>query len=229
MAPVSVLSALLGVVACHEGRMPEKIRGKTLSLETSESAKAQSAAYKKFLEERELVPVRDYAPNVDVSLAYATTNNITGRKLYESPTRCLLDQPTAKKLAKAQTYLEKRGKKLRIWDAYRPTKVQLALWRAADGSEYVADPRLWWSKHCSGRAVDVTLVDLETGAELVMPTKFDDFSKAASSNYKGRNKEIRENLVLLKRAMTQAGFRGIEMEWWHFANSDFYNRNIPPL
>ena len=50
------------------------------------------------------------------------------------------------------------GWRLRIYDAFRPIEAQWALWRAAPGSPYVADPRKG-GPHTRGVALDLTLLD----------------------------------------------------------------------
>lgn len=160
---------------------------------------------------------------------YATGNNIAGTPLYPPGMSCRLDESTAQKLAVAQEELKSQGLGLKIWDAYRPFAVQRKLWDAAKGAVYVADPNLWTSKHCSGRAVDVTLVDFKTGREMRMPSGFDEFSTKAASNYTGGDSDIKQNLKALQNAMRHAGFKQIDMEWWHFENADFHAYNIPAL
>ena len=188
-----------------------------------------SESYQEYLRNRKLVPVTKYAPDVRISLIYATSSNVAGRRLYPPGMSCRADESTARKIGHAQSELRKSGLGLKIWDAYRPFSVQQELFKAAKGSVYVADPGLWTSKHCSGRAVDVTLVDLKTGREMRMPTGFDEFSEKASSHYRGSDPEIRKNVQTLQSAMRKAGFRQIDMEWWHFANAEFYEYNIPAL
>ena len=92
-----------------------------------------------------------------------------------------------------------------LWDMAKPE----------GGGLYVADPKNGWSVHCTGRAVDVTLVDAD-GNEVPMPTAFDDFSEAAHYRYKGNNPVVAANVRRLQRAMTQAGFVMLITEWWHF-------------
>ncbi|MFT5110470.1 MAG: D-alanyl-D-alanine dipeptidase [Pseudoalteromonas tetraodonis] len=176
-----------------------------------------------------LVVLSDQIPLLQVDLRYAKSNNVSRRRLYDRSMPAMLDQSTAKKLAKAQKTLLAKGYALKVWDAYRPPAAHLRLWKRSGRSGYVADPRLGWSKHCSGRAVDVTLVDANTGLEVEMPSKFDDFSKRASSNYRGSNFNIVKNLAALKSAMKNAGFIGIKMEWWHFENKQRNQDNLPPI
>ena len=176
-----------------------------------------------------LVDLQDAIPSIAVELPYGTRKNISRRRLYPRDMPAMLDPDTTRKLKRAQVALAKHGVGLKVWDAYRPPEVQWELWRRSGRSGYVADPRKWWSKHCSGRAVDVTLIDLKTHAEMSMPSRFDDFSQRAASKYTGDDPQIRKNLALLKSTMRRAGFIGIAMEWWHFANSKNYAKNIAPI
>ncbi len=175
------------------------------------------------------VSVKKFIPGILVDLRYATPENITGRRLYPEGMKALLDTQTARKLKKAQAHLATHGKGLKIWDAYRPPEIQWQLLKSDTTSTYVADPKQWWSKHCSGRAVDVTLIDLKTGYELKMPSAFDDFSTRSSSDYRGPDMEVAENLNLLKATMRKAGFIGFRKEWWHYANANHFSRNIAPI
>ena len=71
------------------------------------------------------------------------------------------------------------------------------------------------SRHNQGVAVDLTLVDPETGAELPMGTPFDNFApEAHTANAEGEVARHRETLV---RAMESEGFTNYEKEWWHFS------------
>ena len=54
------------------------------------------------------------------------------------------------------------------------------------------------------------------GKPVEMPSKFDEFSSRAASNYTGGNPEIAKRVILLQALMREAGFRVIESEWWHF-------------
>ncbi len=182
-----------------------------------------------FLSTRRLVPANRFAREIRWELAYGTPRNITGRPLYPPDMPCLLDSDTARKLGKAQERLRESGVGLLIWDAYRPTAVQRKLFASAGNSGFVANPSYGYSRHASGRAVDVTLYDLGTGNPLRMPSGFDDFSDRASSTYGGGDPEVARNVALLRSTMKASGFVGIEVEWWHFENADYQLYDIPPI
>jgi D-alanyl-D-alanine dipeptidase len=105
---------------------------------------------------------------------------------------------------------------IKIWDGYRPRAVQYLLFDIFPNPAYVADPNTG-SMHNRGGAVDVTLVDLATGEELLMPTLFDDFSIAASHSYMNLPQEAIANRTLLRTIMEDiAGLNTYGAEWWHY-------------
>ncbi len=170
---------------------------------------------------RGLVEVSSVDPRIRTGLRYATHRNASGHILYPPGMPCLLREATARKLAKAQTYLEKHKLGILIWDAYRPPAAQQALWDLSGRlADFVGDPALGWSAHCTGTAIDITLVDL-TGRPLPMPTDFDVFTQEASAFYTGENLEIRRRMRLLHKAMRHAGLKPYVREWWHFSDPDF--------
>jgi D-alanyl-D-alanine dipeptidase len=166
-----------------------------------------------------------------VELKYATTDNFMRKNVYGDLTRAYLQPEMAKRLAKAATLLKqyKPGYQLLVYDAARPNSVQYNLWNALDDlkiparskTQYVADPKIG-SNHNFGCAVDLTVVD-EKGKPLDMGTSFDFFGPLAYPRSeqemlkKGRltQKQI-ENRQILRKVMTQAGFKANTTEWWHF-------------
>jgi D-alanyl-D-alanine dipeptidase len=129
--------------------------------------------------------------------------------------RAFLRKGTAVALARAQALIKHTGLRLKIWDAYRPLGVQAAMWRAVADPAFIAPPSRG-SHHNRGAAVDVTLVDV-FGADVEMPTDFDDFTPAARSDALC-SATAATNQEILRRAMLSAGFRGISTEWWHFVD-----------
>ena len=90
-----------------------------------------------------------------------------------------------------------------------------------DLQSYLADPGRG-SIHSFGMALDITIVDA-AGCELDMGTGFDDLTArshpALEALMLARGEITREHVAnrqLLRAAMAQAGFHGIESEWWHF-------------
>ncbi len=171
------------------------------------------------------VDIRQIDPTIEVELRYGTRNNVTGAPLYPSNMPCLLWESTARSLARAQAELRPHGLGIKVWDGYRPPSAHRALWEAVKNPEYVVPANESYSWHCTGVAVDITLVDLQ-GRELEMPTDFDTFSSQASAYYKGPDAEIRQRVYLLQKAMRNAGFSTIASEWWHFQDSRARGRVI---
>ncbi|WP_102690968.1 M15 family metallopeptidase [Rummeliibacillus pycnus] len=162
-----------------------------------------------------------------IDLHYATKKNFMGYRLYPKKAKALMTKSTAKKLKKANKLANKKGYKIKIWDAYRPLSVQWEMWYKIQNHMYVAYP-LEDSKHSKGVSVDVTLVDRK-GKELKMPTKFDSFSEKAGRSYPNNSKKAQQNMEFLTEIMLEAGFTAISSEWWHYndSNSDFPTLDVP--
>ncbi|SEI72989.1 D-alanyl-D-alanine dipeptidase [Dyadobacter sp. SG02] len=197
---------------------------------TSQSSKSLPLIEQKMIE-RGLVDVQKADPKILVELKYSTTDNFIGRDVYGELTRAYLQPEMARRLAKANALLqkEKPGYRLLVYDAARPNSAQYDLWDALDHlkiparskTQYVADPRIG-SNHNFGCAIDLTVVD-EKGIPLDMGTKFDFFGPLAYPRSeqemlkKGKLtvKQV-ENRQLLRKVMTQVGFKVNTTEWWHF-------------
>lgn len=164
----------------------------------------------------DLVDVAALIPDAVLDLRYATERNFTKQVLYPVA-RCKLRRAVAARLVVAAAALRKADRRLLLWDCYRPSSIQAALWKLVPDPRYVAPPKTG-SKHSRGAAVDLGLVDRD-GAAVVLPTEFDTFGKAAhrASALAGpRGAEARR----LAEAMTAAGFVGLPTEWWHFDAPD---------
>lgn len=151
--------------------------------------------------------------DVDVALAYATADNITGRPVYRNP-RCWLRRTAAAHLRRAIDLAAPLGLRLRIFDAVRPTEAQWALWNANPDPSFLADPRRG-SPHSRGVAVDLTLVDGD-GQQLEMGTPFDAFTPLSHHAEIRIGLEAQRNRLLLLGLMTAAGWDFYGNEWWHY-------------
>lgn len=169
----------------------------------------------------DFVRIVDYIPTLRQSLAYATTDNFTGQVIYDF-TDAYLRYGTVKKLQKVCEELEKQDLGLLIWDGYRPVSAQAKLWEVCPDPTYVSPPGTGVQSHCRGVAVDVTLVDLETGEPLLMPTGFDDFTTYADRDYSDVDPIRAENALLLEEIMERHGFVPYRGEWWHFSDREDY-------
>lgn len=174
-------------------------------------------------------PLRDIA-GIGVDLRYASAGNFVGEDMY-SPYDCgWLHRNAAESLQKASSVLAARRSdvSLLVLDALRPQRVQERMWAALEGTgltKYLADPARG-SIHSFGMAVDITLVDA-SGRELDMGTQFDDLSErshpALEEALLARGELTAahvENRRLLREVMREAGWQGINSEWWHFDGGD---------
>jgi D-alanyl-D-alanine dipeptidase len=167
------------------------------------------------------VDIQSVNPTIVVELRYAGNNNFLKRPLYPQGMRARARPEVAAALSKAQTTLRQYQYGLKIWDAYRPVRVQTKLWEASRNSDYVANPEVGvGSLHSWGIAVDATLVD-SWNRPVSMPSDFDDFTPAAMWRYTGQSFEVLGHVRLLQWAMHRAGFWGMRTEWWHFTIADW--------
>lgn len=151
---------------------------------------------------------------IPLDIRYATANNFMKRPLYPSA-KAFLRAPAARALLDVQRELAHRGLGIKVFDAYRPYRVTVAMWEPIKNPDYVADPAKG-SRHNRGAAVDLTLVDLKTGAELTMPTPYDDFTSRAAHAFEDLPEDARANRALLREVMTRHGFEPLPSEWWHY-------------
>jgi D-alanyl-D-alanine dipeptidase len=161
----------------------------------------------------DLVDIKEVNPRIVVDMKYASEDNFTKKKLYDSNT-CFLRKSTAVKLNEVQKKLEEMNLGLKVWDCYRPLAVQWVFWAILPDERYVANPKTG-SRHNRASAVDLTLVDSQ-GKELQMPTGFDDFSSKADHDYPVLPDQVIRNRELLKGLMEKAGFIPLPEEWWHY-------------
>lgn len=171
--------------------------------------------------DEDLVRVVDYIPEIRQELAYATGNNFTGQEIYDFQD-AYLRYGTVRKLTQVSRELARQGLGLLIWDGFRPVSAQEKLWEICPDTTYVSHPVTGGRAHCRGSAVDVTLVSLETGEALPMPTGFDDFSELADRDYSDCSDEAAANARLLEQTMEKYGFQPYQAEWWHFSDTDAY-------
>lgn len=203
--------------------------GIILLLSLSLRAQKTTCAAELSMQKQGLVEVTSQVPGVLVELKYATADNFMKKDVYGCLTHAYLQKETMAKLKKAQALLEKEhpGYHLLIYDAARPLSKQWELWNTlteyppAKRRTYVADPKEH-SIHNYGSAIDLTVAD-EKGNPLEMGTKYDFFGELAYPKEEARflkagklSQKAIDNRLILRKAMTQAGFTAIDYEWWHF-------------
>ncbi|MFI5311692.1 MAG: M15 family metallopeptidase [Gemmatimonadales bacterium] len=164
----------------------------------------------------DLVEVTRLDPTIRLEIRYATTNNFLGTRFYDEA-RAFLQCPAAEAVVRANKALRTLGYGLLIHDAYRPWYVTKMFWDATppDKRWLVANPAEG-SKHNRGAAVDLTLLNLATGAPVEMPSTYDESTGRAFADYPGGTSLQRWHRALLRNAMVAEGFLVNPSEWWHF-------------
>lgn len=167
----------------------------------------------------QLVDVRSIDPTIQTDLRYANSNNFTGAPLpgYEAP-RALLLREAAAALGRVQARLRIQRLGLRVLDAYRPLRASRAMvdWAERTGNRsliekgYITER----TRHNLGASVDVTLVDLPTGNEVIATTGFDNFTGTADTA-DATAQALRYRKVLIQ-TMESEGFDQFGRSWWHF-------------
>lgn len=176
-----------------------------------------------------LANIKTEIPAVFVELKYSTTENFFQQDVYGDLENCYLQPEVTNMLQKALVQLQKNHPELTflVYDGVRPRSVQQILWDSLDKPDslkplYVANPQRG-SLHNYGVAVDLTLADAASGKALDLGTHYDYFGYPA---YPDREQQmLREGKIsqdhldrrlILREAMTAAGFSPIGSEWWHF-------------
>lgn len=189
---------------------------------------AQPSATAKRMAEQGLVDILSLDSTIHVSLMYSRADNFTGKVLYTDLREAYLHPKAAAALAKAQQALRKRRPELslKVYDATRPMSVQQKMWNTVAGTKqqnYVSNPRNGGGMHNYGLAVDITLCEAATGDTLDMGTKVDFLGSYAHIDNEAAlvsrhiiSKKAKQNRELLREVMSEAGFKPLRTEWWHF-------------
>jgi zinc D-Ala-D-Ala dipeptidase len=171
-----------------------------------------------------LVEITETEHGVDIALAYATAQNVTGAPIYRNAI-CYLNDEAAPLLARAVALARALGLQLKIFDAMRPSEAQWRLWNACPDPNFLADPRRG-SPHSRGAAIDLTLIDGK-GAALDMGTPFDAFTPLSHHGSLEVSAAAQQNRFTLLGLMTAAGWDFYRNEWWHYQLFDA--RRFPVL
>ena len=184
------------------------------------------------------VLLADFVPGIIQEIRYYTTYNFIGERIdgYEEPC-ALMTVEAARALKAAAGELVVQGYRLKVFDAYRPACAvkHFVLWGIEDqdirmkpyfypelekqalfSDGYIASK----SSHSRGSAIDLTLLDMDTGRELDMGSPFDLFDERSHPDSRAVTDEQYENRMILQRAMVRNGFKPIDCEWWHFSLAD---------
>lgn len=187
------------------------------------------------LDKSGFVVLSDFIPDAVMDIRYYTEYNFVGTRIdsYEAPVAYLTKQ-AALALKRASDDLKKQGYLLKIFDAYRPQSAVNHFKRWSQDPNATAMKAYFYpdvdksvlfssgyisarSSHSRGAAVDITLVDSKTGQELDMGSPFDYFGEVSHTAYtEGLTDEQLSNRLILRKAMTDNGFKTIMTEWWHY-------------
>ena len=162
----------------------------------------------------ELVNLEVHIPGIVLDIRYATTNNFTGKKIYNLA-KAYARKPVADALRKAQEEFSKLGFSIKVFDGYRPYAATVKFYEVYKDTTYVASPYRG-SRHNRGCAIDMTIVDRKTGKEMKMPTDYDSFKKEAWPSTPAKDPEAGKNRQTLITVMEKYGFKVNSSEWWHF-------------
>ena len=184
------------------------------------------------------VLLSDFVPGIVQEIRYFSTFNFIGDRVdgYEEPV-ALLTREAARALKAVAAELNVQGYRLKIFDAYRPACAvrHFVLWGIEDldlrmkpyfyptlekqslfAEGYIARQ----SSHSRGSAVDLTLLDMQSGREVDMGSPFDLFSEISHPDSRAVTETQHANRMLLQSAMIRGGFQPISCEWWHFSLAD---------
>ena len=179
--------------------------------------------------------ISDDLEKFEISIRYFSNNNFIGRPIpgyYAN--KAFLTREAADALLLAQRDFIKQGYRLKIYDAYRPqTAVDYFSAWAADledtqnKSQYypnISKSQLFAdgyiaakSGHSRGSAVDLTLLEIESGNELDMGSPWDFFDPISWVENNQITDHQRANRKLLASVMIIHGFKPLKEEWWHFS------------
>ena len=206
-----ILFLLLGsLLACQTNTSaPKPVVKKTTS--KPQKAKVKKVVYPTL---EGFTNIQKIAPTIALDIRYATTDNFVKEQIYPCPA-CYLRPEVASALASANAKLRKKGYGIKVFDCYRPRPAQQRLWNKVPNANYVTPPSKG-SMHNRGMAVDVTVFDVKAMREIYMGTSYDFFGMKAHTDYPSLSQKVINHRKILTNAMTEAGFRGIRTEWWHF-------------
>ena len=184
------------------------------------------------------VVLADFVPGIIQEIRYHSTYNFIGDRIdgYEEPCAlCTIEAARALKAVSNEVNVQ--GYRLKVFDAYRPATAvkHFVMWGIEDtdirmkpyfypnlekqelfSRGYIASK----SSHSRGSAVDLTLLEMETGKEVDMGGPFDFFGELSHPDYRDITEEQFNNRMVLQDAMVRNGFKPLSCEWWHFSLED---------
>ena len=181
------------------------------------------------------VLVSEAVPDVILEIRDHSSFNFVGERVdgYEQPVAILTCEAAAA-LKKASDAAMALGLRIKVYDAFRPQRAvdHFVRW-AEDECDCRMKPYFYpevdksrlfeegyiakKSGHSRGSTVDGTLVDMMAGTDVDMGGAFDYFGRLSHPDCtEGLTEKQIANRMLLQKLMTEAGFRPLDTEWWHF-------------
>lgn len=201
---------------------PDTVPAETLPI--APPAKSRTALY---LDSLGFINIAQADSSIALDLMYTRADNFTGQVLYDDLREAYLHPDAMQSLQKAQRLLKELHPtySLIVYDAARPMSVQQKMWDTVKGTSryiYVSNPARGGGLHNYGLAVDLSILD-QNGIPLPMGTPVDHLGKDAHITEEAQlvaqgkiTTQERENRLLLRQVMKEAGFRPLPSEWWHF-------------
>ncbi len=85
---------------------------------------------------------------------------------------------------------------------------------------FVSDPDITLPPHVVGAALDIDVINVQTGEFLDFGSKMNDDSDKSFLYYPDLTDEQKSNRLMLVSIMLDAGFASCKPEWWHFSYGD---------
>jgi zinc D-Ala-D-Ala dipeptidase len=183
----------------------------------------------------DFVSINEFIPEVQLDIKYHSTDNFVGEVIdgYHAD-KCILHKDAAKALLSVYQQAKTLNLNLRIFDCYRPQRAVNHFIRWANDVDDTTTKSTYYpnlekssllgpyiaekSGHSRGSTIDLTLVKKIDGhwQELDMGSAFDLFDPLSNTNNSAISGQKKDNRLLLKKLMSEAGFSDYDMEWWHF-------------
>lgn len=183
----------------------------------------------------DFVVVSDQIPDVLQEIRYYSAYNFVGSHIdgYDEPL-ALMTRESVAALKNAAADFREKGYVIKIYDAYRPqravnhfmrwgndvqdTKMKAYFYPTITNKADIVDLGYVARKsgHSRGSTLDMTIVNMKTGAEIDTGEHFDYFGERSHTEYTGITPQQQANRQFIKGIMEKNGFIGIDEEWWHF-------------
>lgn len=161
------------------------------------------------------VDLRELLPEAEIDMLFASYRNIVGEPMY--PAIPLMEYSAAMRLKEAYDEFRQDGYTIRVCDAYRPKSAQYKLYDLVEDTRFIANPNNGNSWHQLGRAIDMSLIKVDTGEEIHTPTPMHTFDNLSARYERGKwTEEQAQDIDYMTDVMQRHGFGIISTEWWHF-------------